>query len=155
MIEGSRRTVAGWRLPCAPASMIEDRLRHLYKKARRAYRHSRPEPANARLHEARKQIKYFANALAITGLADTRPFDKLAAYAESAANHLGDDHDLAQLLERLDAISTARQRTLQSLERVIARERRKAQSKALRKERKLFPKTHSLPATSLQPPAGC
>jgi CHAD domain-containing protein len=76
-------------------------LKRTYKSGRRAFARVRRNATDERLHEWRKQAKYFANQLDIA-----LPFvPKLAAKSGKTshrlAERLGDDHDLALLNDKI------------------------------------------------------
>ena len=76
-------------------------LKRTYKSGRRAFARVRRNATDERLHEWRKQAKYFANQLDIA-----LPFvPKLAAKSGKTshrlAERLGDDHDLAVLNDKI------------------------------------------------------
>jgi len=100
-------------------------LKRTYKSGRKAFARVRRKATDERLHEWRKQVKYFANQLDIA-----LPFvPKLAAksgkISHRLAGRLGDDHDLALLndklcanrdggMQELTARLTARRKALQA-----------------------------------------
>ncbi len=113
------------------------------------------------LHEWRKQVKYLAQAIRTLDSADERASSRLnhlAARAESLAERLGDDHDLALLAGKLAALSGRAngvvteksaggksgvdkpgvEKSAGELFSRIAQRRRKLQRKALRHGRKLY-----------------
>jgi CHAD domain-containing protein len=76
-------------------------LEHAFKKARSAFAAAKERGTDERLHEWRKQTKYFANQLEMLLPLGRKPFDKGHRHATQLANCLGDDHDLAILTEQI------------------------------------------------------
>ncbi len=78
---------------------LAERLAHAYQKARRAFAAARARPDDERLHEWRKQVKYWTDQLQIV-LGACKAGEKLA-------DHLGNDHDLALLAVRIRELNLA------------------------------------------------
>lgn len=86
------------RLDHAPTAAA---LRQAYKKARRAFALAEQEPGNEHLHEWRKQVKYHSHQLEFVQPLKPKRIGATIKQAHRLADHLGDDHDLALLHERI------------------------------------------------------
>ena len=103
------------------------------RKGRKAVARADGERRDDLLHEARKQTKYLAKALEVLDASRGSAMAKRNALAESIADALGDDHDLAVLCERMAGRPGA-----QGLVRRVVRRRRELQRKALKDGRRLY-----------------
>jgi CHAD domain-containing protein len=130
-------TQARERIESWPLTDDRDPLRRGFKRirrrARRAYRAAAAKPDDARLHELRKRTKDLRHAAEILGR------DKVARRAHKLGDRLGDDHDLATLLDasrRHPAALTQQDRAL--FERLVQRRREALQRDALERARRLY-----------------
>jgi CHAD domain-containing protein len=117
-------------------------LRRVYRSGRDAFAVARSHPTVEHLHEWRKQVKYLWHQLQI--LEPIRPIRlrKLANQAHRLSDHLGDDHDLAMLRQRLSRASV--RITSAARERIMKRmgDRREAlQVRAMRLGARLYRET--------------
>jgi CHAD domain-containing protein len=92
--------VGGWELRSDPAQ-LRIAVMQIHRKARRAARRARQQPTDQRLHQWRKQVKHEAFALRLLAGVSHGRIEATADEAQRLGQHLGDDHDLALLLERL------------------------------------------------------
>jgi CHAD domain-containing protein len=111
-------------------SVLEDGLRRVYRKGRKAFSRAGMRRTAEALHEWRKQVKYLHDALAALEGAAGGKAAKIAKRAEKLADRLGDDHDLAVLAQR--------RRAPKKLRKLIAGRRKKLQKRALRLGEKLY-----------------
>lgn len=89
--------VERWRLRRGGWSTIEPGLKRSYRRARRARAMAEEKPSSQRLHEWRKQTKYFLHQLQILE-PSWGPLEKeMAERLDRLADLLGEDHDLAEL----------------------------------------------------------
>ena len=109
-----------------------------YRRGRKALKQARSEGSTQSLHESRKQVKYLQQAAAIAA-GGSRPLKKLAKRAESVADRLGEDHDLAAVQARLAAFHGRTKAERKLIARIEAR-RAKLQRKAVRQARRLYRK---------------
>jgi CHAD domain-containing protein len=126
-LEAARPRVDDWPLSRDGFDAFEDGLERIYRRGRRDFRAAPREPSAERLHEWRKRVKdlWYHTSL----LRDTwEPvMTALAGEAHELSDRLGDDHDLAVLLD------WARQHTgvaAPALEDVVARRRAELQAEA-------------------------
>jgi CHAD domain-containing protein len=84
-------------IPEGAAPQATEGLKHAYKRARRAFREVAGELSDDRLHEWRKQTKYFASQLEILEPLKPRFFAKSRKRADRLTDALGQDHDLVVL----------------------------------------------------------
>jgi CHAD domain-containing protein len=76
-------------------------LKHAFKVGRKAFRRAHDRCTDERLHEWRKQTKYFSSQLEILEPFGSKSLAKRRKLANRLADALGDDHDLAVLAERI------------------------------------------------------
>jgi CHAD domain-containing protein len=98
-----RRRAAGWKLDRADVEILCDGLARSLKLARKRYRDARKDPSPEAVHELRKRVKdHFYHAKLVTPIWP----EVIGPHAE-ALNRLGDilgqHHDLAVLVDRLEA----------------------------------------------------
>jgi CHAD domain-containing protein len=121
----------------ADLKAIPQGMKMVYRQGRAAYRIARRHPTTASLHEWRKQVKYLHNELQVlhglygTGLRKARRRSKQLAAV------LGDDHDLALLRLKLQALDP-RKRFFGSVLARIRRSRRELQHEAFGLGKHLF-----------------
>jgi CHAD domain-containing protein len=84
-------------IPEGAAPQATEGLKHAYKRARQAFREVAGELSDDRLHEWRKQTKYFASQLEILEPLKPRFFAKSRKRADRLTDALGQDHDLVVL----------------------------------------------------------
>jgi CHAD domain-containing protein len=84
---------------------IDAAIKRAHKKARNAFRAVKREPSDDSLHEWRKQVKYEFNQLALLQPLKPKRIGAIVEQARKLCDHLGDDHDLAILHERMVAQS--------------------------------------------------
>ena len=123
--------VSHWRVPHDVWPILRDGLKRIYRRGRKALSGARALGSDRNLHEARKQVKYLGYAMEILGPVEAPRLARLAKRADSIAERLGEDHDLAVLRRRLD-------RADRELLARIERRRAKLQKKALKKARRLY-----------------
>jgi CHAD domain-containing protein len=80
---------------------VQRGIRRIYRQGRTAMRRARREPDNANLHELRKQANYLAHAMELCEPLVLRNGLNLRRRSSKLAVVLGDDHDLAMLLEKI------------------------------------------------------
>jgi hypothetical protein len=120
-----------WRAPSD--TMLRRSVERLYRKGRKAFVLADSDRCDETLHEARKQSKYLGKALRTIAGSHARS----ARRAETVADALGVDHDLAVLAKKL-ADASRRGRTGRALVVHIRRRRRKLQRKAAKRGRRLY-----------------
>jgi CHAD domain-containing protein len=99
ILSATRSRVAGWPLEADGFEALEDGLRRIYRQGRRNMRVARKDPTAESLHEWRKRSKDLWYHLLLLEEAWPPVMTSLADEAHELADRLGDDHDLAVLLE--------------------------------------------------------
>jgi CHAD domain-containing protein len=108
MLSEARPRVADWPLEAEGFEAFENGLRRIYRQGRRNMRAARKDPTAENLHEWRKRAKDLWYHLVLLEEAWPPVMTSLADEAHELADRLGDDHDLAVLLEwAKDHASTA------------------------------------------------
>ena len=102
LLTAARRDVKRWDLPRGFAA-VGPGLEDTYRRGRRALRGAGTAPTDEQVHEWRKAVKQLWYQVRLLEPAAPSVLRPLADSLDSVANALGDDHDLAVLLERLAA----------------------------------------------------
>ena len=126
--------------------MLEPGFERIYRRGRRAYRTVKGDPTSEHLHELRKRTKDLWHAAQVLRPAAPKRLRKLGRAAHELADVLGDDHDLATLLEASrEHAATLAPPEQELLAELVERRRAKLQRKALKRARKLYsPKPRKL-----------
>jgi CHAD domain len=131
-----RSAIGRWPEPTDDA--LRRGVERIYRKGRKAFSDAEADRSDATLHESRKQTKYLGKALEVlepgAGMAARA---KRARRAESIADVLGDDHDLAVLEQRLAARAASASAGRAIVTR-IERRRKQLQRKAAKQSRRLY-----------------
>jgi len=99
IIEAARGRVLGWPLETDGFGAFSAGLLRIYRQGRRNMATARKEPTAETLHEWRKRTKDLWYHLALLEEAWPPVMDTLADEAHELSDRLGDDHDLAVVLE--------------------------------------------------------
>jgi CYTH domain-containing protein/CHAD domain-containing protein len=97
----ARRRVRRWEVPDG-FDTIGGGLGRTYERGRRAFRDAHREPADERMHEWRKLVKTLWYQVRLLEQTAPSVLTPLIARLDELAEALGDDHDLAVLIEQLD-----------------------------------------------------
>ena len=97
----ARRRVKKWDVPEGFGSLAPG-LRANYRRGRREMAFARKEPRDNHIHEWRKAVKNLWYQTRLLELAAPSVLTPLVARLDDLAEALGDDHDLAVLVERLE-----------------------------------------------------
>jgi CHAD domain-containing protein len=132
-----RADIARWDLGDDATSVLSRGLHRIHRKGRKALRaaqESTGEPRTEAMHDLRKRAKDLWHAAELLEAASPDRLRLIAAQAHDLADLIGDDHDLAVLLERADDRSGSLPETVpfEALHAAAARRRKKLQRKALR-----------------------
>jgi CHAD domain-containing protein len=120
-------------------SVLSRGLERVYRSGRDSYRAVRREASNENLHECRKQAKYLWHQLQVLEAVRPRRMKRLERRAHALANHLGDDHDLAVLRDKIEAARLALSHgALSRIEPMIESRRGKLQRDALALAQRLY-----------------
>jgi CHAD domain-containing protein len=137
----ARARVGDWRLEREGLDALAPGFKRIYRRGRRAYRTARQEPTTENLHELRKRAKYLWYAAQIAR-GPVPKMKRIARRAHELSNLIGEDHDLALLVqratERRDRIPDAT--AAGELELLVERRRDELQREALELARRLFRK---------------
>jgi CYTH domain-containing protein/CHAD domain-containing protein len=96
----ARRRVKRWKV-ASDFSAVRDGLEATYRRGRRALRRAEARPDDESLHEWRKSVKNLGYQIRLLGGAAPSVLESLEGHLDDLAEALGDDHDLAVLVERL------------------------------------------------------
>ena len=132
--------VAAWPLPeHGDVAMLAPGFERIYRRGRRALRDARRDTDTEHLHELRKRAKDLWHAAQVLRPAAPKQMKKLARGAHDLSDVVGEDHDLAVLLEgareRSDALGPGE---LSLLDALIGRRRARLQRKALARGRRVY-----------------
>ena len=131
-LSDTRADVESWQLPDhGGVKALAPGFARIYRRGRRALRAAEADPSTETFHELRKRGKDLWHAAQLLRCSSPRRMKKLARRAHRLADLLGEDHDLAVLLER------ARQRPaevdraeLEALRAVVERRQHELRSEA-------------------------
>jgi CHAD domain-containing protein len=112
-------------------------MERIYRKGCKAFTCADQDASDEMLHEWRKQTKYLRQALEVLAPACRGAIAKRTRGAESIADALGDDHDLAVLQQKLATRSRSGSSRREVLSR-IERRRRQLQKRAAKQSRHLY-----------------
>lgn len=101
-LTASRENVDQWDVPEDFATLAVG-LEDSYRRGRRALRRARDKTTDRRMHEWRRSVKHLWYQVRLIERAAPSVLGALAASLDDLADALGDDHDLAVLIERLEA----------------------------------------------------
>ena len=130
------------------SSTLGPGLRRIYRKGRKAYAEAKTVPTTEALHEWRKQVKYLLNA--IDGLHSSKKdqakdqergkVGEVLKRADRLADYLGDDHELAMLVQEIGRSTYASidSDVIKRLDALIESCRGKLQKRAFRLGKKLY-----------------
>ena len=118
-------------------------LKRAYKKAKRAFALAEKDPSNEHLHEWRKQVKYHFHQLEFVQPLKPKRIGAAIKQAHQLSDHLGDDHDLAILHEKIALHSTQAQASsgtvaTDALIKELKRQRAKLQRNSYRLGKQLY-----------------
>jgi CHAD domain-containing protein len=139
-LEAQRGHVATWPLPeHADLAMLAPGFQRMYRRGRRALRAARKDTDTEHLHELRKRAKDLWHGAQVLRPADPKRMKKLARRAHDLSDVVGEDHDLAVLLDgarrRADTLAPGE---LELLDGLVGRRRARLQRKALALGRRVY-----------------
>jgi CYTH domain-containing protein/CHAD domain-containing protein len=102
LLAASRTQIEGWHLPEGDGTLGAG-IEATFRRGRRALSRARAEPTNDHLHEWRKSVKQLWYQVRLLRRAAPSVLEALIKSLDDLAEALGDDHDLAVLIERLAA----------------------------------------------------
>ncbi len=102
LLTRARKRIRHWRLDDG-FEPIADGLAVTYRRGRQAMKLARREPSDEHVHEWRKAVKNLWYQMRLLELAAPSMLTPLVARLDDLAESLGDDHDLAVLVEHMEA----------------------------------------------------
>ena len=136
MLTAARERVAGWPLEGGGFEVFEPGLLRIYRQGRRGFRAAHKDPSAERLHEWRKRVKDLWYHCSILEVAWTPVMKAMGDEAHELSDRLGDDHDLAVLVEWAREHGGAAD--VSSLERAASERRAGLQADAFALGRRLY-----------------
>lgn len=100
LLAAARASAGDWKIP-RRFDTIEDGITATYRRGRSALRHVRADPTDSELHEWRKAVKYLWYQVQLVRQAAPSVLGPLAGQLDDLAETLGNDHDIAVLVELL------------------------------------------------------
>jgi CHAD domain-containing protein len=142
-LDAAHTRVATWPLPeDGDGRILVPGFRRLYRRGRRALRAAGEDPSTENLHELRKRAKDLWHAAQVLRPADPKRLKRLGRRAHALSDRLGDDHDLAVLLdaarERAVALGPGELALLRAL---VDRRRARLRRDALARARRVYART--------------
>jgi len=113
-------------------------VKRAYRAGRRGMTEAAEQDTRARLHEWRKQVKYFADELKSLSPVMRKGMGKTHRKSHRLADYLGDDHDLALLHDKIIEYRRSTGPPADALVRRLAQRRAELQRKAYSLGRRLF-----------------
>jgi CHAD domain-containing protein len=138
----ARERVLDWPLERESLDSLAPGFIRIYRRGRRAYRRVGREPSSENLHELRRRAKDLWYAAQIVRPASAKQMKRLARDAHDLSNLIGEDHDLAILVER----ATERrdrfddEASVAELADLVERRRDELRQEALKVARRLYRK---------------
>lgn len=139
-LSAARDRVVTWPLPeNGDAGMLADGFERIYKRGRRALKAAERDGGDEDLHELRKRAKDLWHAAQLLRPVAPKRMKRLGRRAHGLSNLLGDDHDLAVLMEAARSHAGAlRPGEDALLAALVARRRSRLQRKAIALGRRLY-----------------
>jgi CHAD domain-containing protein len=139
-LDAARGRVAGWPVPESDDSeILAPGFKRIYRRGRRALRAAGDETTTENLHELRKRAKDLWHASQVLRPAAPKKLKRLSRRAHDLSDVVGEDHDLAVLLEaaqqRPQALAAGERELLTS---VVGRRRAMLQRRALVRGRRVY-----------------
>lgn len=136
----ARIRVATWTLPEGRGvDVLAPGFERVYKRGRRAARAAQDDPSAESLHELRKRAKDLWHAAQVLHPAAPEDMRKLASEAHELSDVIGEDHDLAVLLEGAGRRSgKLRPGELELLEALVERRRGRLRREALARAKRIY-----------------
>ncbi len=101
LLADARETSSSWKIPRG-SDTIEEGIAATYRRGRRALRRVRARSTDERLHEWRKAVKYLWYQVQLVHDAAPSILGPLGGHLDLLSEALGDDHDVAVLVQHLD-----------------------------------------------------
>lgn len=128
-----------WRLRGEEWSMLGGGLERIYRHGKKSMKAAARSRDTEVLHRWRKQVKYLWHQLQILEPVWPQLLSELASQAHKLADHLGDDHDLSVLRERISSNADAFEAAdRDALVAVLDRRRKQLQDRAFKLGARIF-----------------
>jgi CHAD domain-containing protein len=139
-LKAARDRVATWPLhDDAGLQVLASGFERIYRRGRRALRTARRETSTEHLHTLRKRAKDLWHGAQVMRPAAPKMLKKLGPRAHHLADLVGEDHDLAVLLDRArERAASHEPGELELLTLLVDRRRRQLQRRALRLGRRTY-----------------
>jgi CHAD domain-containing protein len=139
-LDSARERVETWPLPeDADAEALAPGFERIYRRGRRARKAAGRDGGDEQLHELRKRAKDLWHAAQILRPVAPKAMKRLGRRAHRLSDLLGDDHDLAVLLEAARTGTAAlRPGELELLTQLVERRRKGLQREALARAKRLY-----------------
>lgn len=139
-IEGARARLPDWTIAHKGWSAVRPGLKRVYQSGSRALVGAAADSSVENLHEWRKQAKYLWHQLQVLEPVWPDVMEELANQVHELTQHLGDDHDLAVLRQKITADPDAHggADTVETLLALIDRRRAELQQEAFLLGRRLY-----------------
>ena len=98
----AEQQLARWSIPSGFGSLAGG-LKSTYRSGRRGFQRAQHKPTDRRMHEWRKAVKYLCYQIRLLEEAAPSVLQPMAESLDDLADALGDDHDLAVLIDHLKA----------------------------------------------------
>ena len=139
-LEQVRRRARDLKIGNGDPQALYTAMKRIYGKGRKAMKDAIADPSDEKLHEARKQAKYLAAAMTTFGTIGIGAEEKQIKRAESVADYLGDDHDVAILQQKIGVLTSGSGPADNKLSAHLKQRRAKLQKKALKEGEVLYDK---------------
>jgi CHAD domain-containing protein len=139
-LDDARDRIAGWPLPDDDdVAILAPGFKRIYRRGRKALRAAERDTSTERLHELRKRAKDLWHAAQVLRPSSPKKLKRLGRCAHALSDVVGEDHDLAVLLDaarqRPHALTPGERKLLAAL---VGRRRAALQRTALERGRSLY-----------------
>ena len=125
-------------------------LEKTYKRARARLKEVRKTPRENTFHEWRKRVKYLWYEVRLLRSAAPSILNPLADSLHDLSNVLGDAHDLAALIDQVEAIEGIPNPELEAVQHIVGKQKRKLERRAISLGRRHFVETPSAFVTRME-----
>lgn len=138
-LKAARKRAKSWPVRRRGWSILGAGLKRVYRQGRLAFQAAGDDATVEHLHEWRKQAKYLWHQLQLLQPLWPAVLEELAEQVHRLTQHLGDDHDLAILAQKLqDPEGFPNREAVEQLAGLIERRRAELQEQAWRLGRRIY-----------------